>query len=183
MLELNKVMLIGNLTRDPELSYLPAGTAVAKMGLAVNRSWKDKTGQWQREASFFDLDAWGPQAEFSAKYLKKGKRVYVEGQLRQNTWEAPDGSKRNQVRIHVERIQFADSPVRPEEQGGETDQAPAAPRGGGYTPRPAAAVPAPQQQPASQQQPFPPFSAGNEQQFPAYGGGAPQENTADDLPF
>jgi single-strand DNA-binding protein len=183
MLELNKVMLIGNLTRDPELSYLPTGTALAKMGIAVNRSWKDKSGQWQREASFFDLEAWSQSAEFAAKYLKKGRRVFVEGSLRQNTWEAQDGSKRSQVRISVDRIQFADAPGREGEGSGAAEggyQQPAAsqqPQGGGYAPRAAAPQAAPSQPsyPTS-------FPAGSDTSFPA-SNGAPQDNTADDLPF
>lgn len=188
MLELNKVMLIGNLTRDPELSYLATGTALAKMGIAVNRSWKDKAGQWQREASFFDLEAWSQSAEFAAKYLKKGRRVYVEGQLRQNTWEAQDGTKRSQVRISVDRIQFADAPGRDGEGGAAASadgggyQQPAAsqpPQGGYAAPRAAAPQSAPASQP-SYPTSFP--NGGGDASFPP-SNGAPQDNTADDLPF
>jgi single-strand DNA-binding protein len=187
MLELNKIMLIGNLTRDPELSYLPTGTALAKIGLAVNRSWKDKSGQWQRETSFFDVDAWSQSAEFAAKYLKKGSRIFVEGTLRQHSWESQDGSKRSQVRINVERIQFADGPrdnaAAPAADGGGYQQPAVAPQAaapqGGYAPRAAAPQPAPSQPtyPTS-------FPGGNESSFsPNPNGNASQDNTADDLPF
>jgi len=109
MLELNKVMVIGNLTRDPELSYLTSGTALAKLGLAVNRHYKGRDGEQREETSFLDVEAWGAQAEFCSKWLKKGKRIFVEGRLKQDRWEAPDGTKRSKVRISADRIQFADT--------------------------------------------------------------------------
>jgi single-strand DNA-binding protein len=174
MLELNKVMLIGNLTRDPELSYLASGTALAKMGLAVNRSWKDKNGQWQRDTMFVDIDAWGNQAEFCSKYLKKGRRVFVEGQLRQNTWEGNDGTKRSKISVNADRVQFADSAPRSGEDAGTGDGEPS---GEQYH--------APQQQrsaapaqPAARQ-PFPEPASGS-----GFGAGqSSEESTADDLPF
>jgi single-strand DNA-binding protein len=114
MLELNKVMLIGNLTRDPEPNE--AGT-VWKFGIAVNRSWKDKSGQWQKEASFFDVNAFGKIADFVGKYLKKGNRIYLEGELKQDSWQAQDGTKRTAVKINAMSIQFADSKPKDGESG------------------------------------------------------------------
>jgi len=187
MLELNKVMLIGNLTRDPELSYLATGTALAKLGLAVNHSWKDKNGQWQREASFFDIEAWGATAEFCSKYLKKGKRIYVEGRLRQNTWEASDGTKRSQVRVNADRVQFADAAPRSTEDtaAGDAEPAgePAYPAGTQQRPSAPAAQPSAAQPSAAQvppaRQPFPEQANGSA--FSAEQGA--EESTADDLPF
>ena len=188
MLELNKVMLIGNLTRDPELSYLANGTALAKMGLAVNRSWKDKSsGQWQRDTTFVEMDAWGTRAEFCSKYLKKGRRVYVEGQLRLNSWEGSDGTKRSQIRVNADRVEFADAAPRSGEDtaGGDAEPAgePAYPAGTQQRPSGPAAQPgagqpsAPQAPPA--RQPFPEQANGS-----AFGAEQGAEgSTADDLPF
>ena len=120
MLEMNKVMLIGNLTRDPELSYLPSGMALAKMGLAVNRRFKDRNGEQKEDTAFVDLEAWGKTAEFCSQYLKKGKRVYVEGRLKYDRWETSDGAKRSKLNVSVERIQFADT--RPAEQPAGIDE-------------------------------------------------------------
>ncbi|MFH0792843.1 MAG: single-stranded DNA-binding protein [bacterium] len=111
MLELNKVFLIGNLTRDPEIRYLPSGMAVSKFDIAVNRRFKDKTGESREETMFIRVESWGKQAEFVNEYLKKGRRVFVEGRLKQETWEAKDGSgKRSAILVSAERIQFADPP-------------------------------------------------------------------------
>ncbi len=107
MLEMNKVQLIGNLTRDPEASFLANGTALTKMGMAVNRRWKDKSGEQQEEVAFIDIDVWGKTAEFCGKYLTKGLRVYVEGRLTFSTWQAQDGSKRSKLSVTAERVQFA----------------------------------------------------------------------------
>lgn len=107
MLELNKVMLIGNLTRDPEMSNTSNGTPLAKMGLAVNRTWKDKAGERQEDTSFFDVTAWRGTAEFCGKHLKKGSRVFVEGELKQDSWETDEGHKRSRVTVTAQRVQFA----------------------------------------------------------------------------
>jgi len=82
MASYNKVILLGNLTRDPELRYTPKGTAVARLGLAVNRSYKSETGETKEEVTFLDVDAWGKQAELIAQYLRKGNPLFVEGRLR-----------------------------------------------------------------------------------------------------
>jgi single-strand DNA-binding protein len=166
MLELNKVMLIGNLTRDPELSYLPSGTAVAKMGLAVSRRYKDRNGEMKEETSFIDLEAWAKQAEFCSQYLKKGKRIFVEGRLKQDRWEQ-DGNKRSKISVSVDRITFADGPKPTgDTSGGDEEESYTAPA-------------QPRQAPSAVASPRPAST------FPAKGGDADiqDDSTADDLPF
>ena len=87
MANLNKVMLIGNLTRDPELRYTPKGTAVADIGMAINRVWTNDQGERQEETTFVDVTLWGRQAELAQQYLSKGRPVYIEGRLQMDTWE------------------------------------------------------------------------------------------------
>ena len=108
MLELNKVLLIGNLTRDPEVRYLPSGTAVAEFDIGVNRRFKNREGELQKETLFIRISSFGRTAEFCGEYLKKGGRVYAEGRLRLESWEAKDGTKRTRISVVAERIQFAD---------------------------------------------------------------------------
>lgn len=110
MANFNKVILIGNLTRDPELRYTPKGTAIAKIGLAVNRSWKTETGETKEEVTFVDVDAFGRQAETIGQYLKKGRPILVEGRLRLDSWEDKQtGQKRNRLGVVLEAFQFLDS--------------------------------------------------------------------------
>jgi single-strand DNA-binding protein len=106
MANFNKVLLMGNLTRDPQLSYLPSQTAVVDFGLAVNRRWTGKDGQDRNEVCFVDCRAFGKQAETINKYLSKGRAVFVEGRLTLDSWTAQDGSKRNKHRVTVENFQF-----------------------------------------------------------------------------
>ena len=87
MASFNKVILCGNLTRDPELRYLPKGTAIARITIACNRKWKSETGEMKEEVTFVDVDAWGKTAETISQYLKKGRSVLVEGRLHLDTWE------------------------------------------------------------------------------------------------
>jgi single-strand DNA-binding protein len=87
MANFNKVILMGNLTRDPELRYTPKGTAVARIGLACNRKWKSETGEMKEEVTFVDVDAFGKTAETIGQYLKKGRPILIEGRLRYETWE------------------------------------------------------------------------------------------------
>ena len=117
MLELNKVMLVGNLTRDPELSYVPSGSALAKIGMALNRRYKGKDGEQKEETTFVDIESWGKTAEFCGKYLKKGRRVFIEGRLKFDQWEARDGVKRSKLSVVAERVEFVDA--RPHEGGSE----------------------------------------------------------------
>src|SRR3989442_2776129 len=88
MANFNKVILAGNLTRDPELRYTPKGTAVARLGMAVNRTWKNETGETKEEVTFVDIDAWCRQAEVISQYDKKGRPLLVEGRLKLNQWES-----------------------------------------------------------------------------------------------
>ena len=106
MANLNKVFLIGNLTRDPELRYTPGGTAVANLGLAVNRKFKDSTGELKEEVCFLTVTVWDKQAEACCQYLIKGRPVFVEGVLQSRFWETPDGQKRSAIDVRAERVQF-----------------------------------------------------------------------------
>ena len=119
MASYNKVILMGNLTRDPELKYIPSGMAVANLGLAVNRVWTDReSGERKEEASFIDLEAWGRTAETMNEYLKKGSPALVEGRLRQQRWETDDGQNRSRLVVVVERFQFVGGRQDGGEQGG-----------------------------------------------------------------
>ena len=107
MANLNKVMLIGNLTRDPELRYTPKGTAVADIGMAINRVWNNDAGQKQEETTFVDVTLWGRQAELAEKYLGKGRGVYIEGRLQLDTWDDKEtGKKRSKLKVVGENLQF-----------------------------------------------------------------------------
>ena len=105
----NKVILIGNLTRDPEISYLPSNTPVADFGIAVNRRWQGQDGEQREETCFVDCKAFSKQAETISQYCKKGKPILIEGRLQLDTWEGKDGAKRSKHRVIVERFQFLGS--------------------------------------------------------------------------
>ena len=109
MANFNKVLLIGNLTRDPQLSYTPSQTAVVEFGLAVNRNWTGQDGQKKEETCFVDCTAFGKRAETINKYLTKGRPVLVEGRLTFSSWTAQDGTKRSRLRVTVENFQFLGS--------------------------------------------------------------------------
>ncbi len=110
MANFNKVLLMGNLTRDPQLSYLPSQTAVVDFGLAVNRRWKGQDGENREETCFVDCRAFGRLAENINKYLTKGRPLFVEGRLTFDSWTAQDGSKRSKHRVTVEKFQFLPAP-------------------------------------------------------------------------
>ena len=106
----NKVILAGNITRDPELRYTPKGTAVAKIGMAINRTWKDESGQQKEEVTFVDVDAFGRQAEVISQYLKKGRPILVEGRLKLDQWDDKQtNQKRSRLGVILESFQFLDS--------------------------------------------------------------------------
>ncbi|MGE0267994.1 MAG: single-stranded DNA-binding protein [Candidatus Omnitrophota bacterium] len=109
MANLNKVFLIGNLTRDPELRYTPGGTAVANLGIAVNRRFKDSSGELKEEVCFLTVTVWDKQAEACCQYLTKGRPVFVEGVLQSRFWETTDGQKRSAIDVRAERVQFLGS--------------------------------------------------------------------------
>lgn len=137
MTNVNRVILVGNLTRDIELKSLPSGGSVAQIGLAVNRKWKDKDGEKKEEVTFVDCEAWGKTADVMAKYLAKGRPVFIEGRLKLDQWEDKDGGKRSKIKVVVESFQFIDS-----NKGGDEEARPASnsaadvarPRGGGMVP-------------------------------------------------
>ncbi len=163
MASYNKVMLIGNLTRDPEVRYTPKGSAVCDIGLAVNRVYTSDSGEKVEEVTFVDVVLWSKMAELAGKYLHKGRPVFIEGRLQMDSWEDKQtGQKRTRLRVVGEQMQFLGSP-----QGG--DRAPAGGSdeeggssgggGGGYNrpaarpaQRPAAAQQRPAQRPAPAQQ-------------------------------
>ncbi|MDO8424009.1 MAG: single-stranded DNA-binding protein [bacterium] len=103
---LNKAIIIGNLTRDPELRSLPSGVQVATIGVATNRVWKDKNGQKKEDTQYHNVVVFGRQAETSAQYLKKGASVLVEGRMQTRSWDASDGSKKYRTEVVADRIQF-----------------------------------------------------------------------------
>jgi len=121
MASLNKVMLIGNLTRDPEVRYTPKGTAVAELGIAVNRRYTAENGEKREETTFVDVTLWGRTAELAGQYLKKGRPVYIEGRLQLDTWDDKQtGQKRSRLRVVGEEMQFLGGPRSegaPDEEG------------------------------------------------------------------
>jgi single-strand DNA-binding protein len=146
MASFNKVILAGNLTRDPELRYTPKGTAVAEIGVAVNRTWRDESGAQKEEVTFVDVAAYGRQAEVIGQYLKKGRPILIEGRLKLDTWDDKQtGQKRSKMRVVLESFQFLDSGNRGD--GGA--------EGGAPRPRPtgAAAAAAPNAPPAGDDAP------------------------------
>jgi single-strand DNA-binding protein len=109
MANFNKVILLGNLTRDPQLSYLPSQTAVVDFGLAVNRTWTGQDGQKKEEVCFVDCRTFGKPAETISKYCKKGRPLMVEGRLTFDSWTGKDGQKHSRLRVTVENFQFISS--------------------------------------------------------------------------
>ncbi|MEM1158683.1 MAG: single-stranded DNA-binding protein [Verrucomicrobiota bacterium] len=109
MASLNKVMLIGNLTRDPEVRHTPKGTAVGDFGLAMNMTYRTQDGGDKEEVCYVDVVVWGRQAETCKQYLSKGRQVFIEGRLQLDQWESPQGEKRSRLRIRAERVQFLGS--------------------------------------------------------------------------
>lgn len=143
MASLNKVLLIGNLTRDPEIRYTPKGSAVCDLGLAVNRRYKTDSGEWQEEVTFVDVVLWGKQAELAGQYLHKGRPVFIEGRLQMDTWEdKASGQKRSKIKIVCDNMQFIDSKGGGGGGGGDEGGG-----GGGYS-RQQSSRPPMQQRPA-----------------------------------
>jgi len=121
---LNKVQLIGNLTRDPELRYTPQGTAVCTFGLATNRTWVTETGEKKEETEFHRLVAWNKLAELCSQLLFKGRKIYVEGRLQTRRWIASDGTPRQTTEIVINDMMILDSKRAPEEAEGEVPEEP-----------------------------------------------------------
>jgi single-strand DNA-binding protein len=161
MASFNRVILLGNLTRDIELRYLASGMAVTDVGLAVNDRRKNANGEWIDEVSFIDVTVWGRTAEVMSEYLGKGSPVLIEGRLKQDTWEQ-DGQKRSKLKVTCERMQMIGAPRG---QGGSE----------GGPPR-TASRPSPQRNQAPQyNQPGPPDEA--------YDQGPAEPSGGDDIPF
>jgi len=126
----NKVLLMGNLTREPKLAYLPSQTAVTEFGFAVNRKWKSKDGEDKSEVCFVDCQSFGRAAENINKYLHKGDPLFVEGRLALDSWTAQDGTKRSKHRVIVESFQFInsgkaqDSETQTKQQDNQNDDIP-----------------------------------------------------------
>lgn len=118
-MNLNKVFIIGNLTRDPELRALPSGAPVANFGVATNRVWKDQQGNKQEEVEFHNVVVFGRQAEIVKQYLAKGRSIFIEGRIRTRNWDAPDGAKKNRTEIIAERIQFGPRPAGQNQPAGQ----------------------------------------------------------------
>src|SRR3954470_12851220 len=111
MASFNKVILAGNLTRDPELRYTPKGTAVTKIGFAVNRTWKTESGEQKEEVSFIDIEAWGRQGEVIAQYMKKGSPLFVEGRLKLDSWEDKNTKQKvSKLKVVLESFNFIGGP-------------------------------------------------------------------------
>lgn len=115
MANFNRVFLMGNLTRDPELRYTPSGTAVTNLRIAVNRRYRTQSGEIKEEVAFITVVAWGKQAETCTQFLSKGRPVFVEGRLQMRSWETPDGQKRNVLEVRASRVQFLGKPQVTEE--------------------------------------------------------------------
>jgi single-strand DNA-binding protein len=160
MSNLNKVMLMGRLTRDPQQRFLPSGQAVVELGIAINRVFTTN-GEKREETTFVDLEAWGQQGDVIHRYLKKGSPIFVEGRLKLDTWQTKEGEKRSRMRVVVERFQF----IGGAGQGGA---------GGAGAPRTAAAGTAG----AVGEEAFDPSDFGLD---PSNGGG--MSASADDVPF
>lgn len=121
MASLNRVFLMGNLTRDPELRYLTSGTAVANLRMAVNRRYRAQDGELKEEVCFITVVVWGKQAENCSQYLNKGRAIFVEGRLQTRSWETEDGQKRSVMEVRASRVQFLNRPLTKEEVGGEAE--------------------------------------------------------------
>lgn len=135
MASYNKVILMGHLTRDPQMKYLPSGTAVCEIGLAVNRAWKDANGNPQEEVLFIDCSAFGKTAENVNGHFQKGRPIHVEGRLKLDQWEQ-DGQHRSKIRVIVEQFRFVDRKAespRPAKRGGRAGKR----RGDGKSAKPA----------------------------------------------
>ena len=128
MASFNKVILMGNLTRDPELRYTPKGTAIAKIGIAVNRVWTTETGEKKEEVTFVDVDVFGRTAENVGQYMRKGSPMLIEGRLRLDQWDDKQtGQKRSKLGVVAETVQFLGSPRGSENAPGEAPRSRPAP--------------------------------------------------------
>lgn len=135
MPNLNKVMLMGNLTRDPELRYLPSNTPVVGLGIAINRRWRNQQGEQQEETTFVECEAFGRTAEVINQYLRKGSPIFIDGRLKLDQWQDKEGNNRSKLKVVVDQFQFIDS----RENRAGADNSEGAAGGAPRAPRPAAA--------------------------------------------
>lgn len=123
MASLNKVLLIGNLTRDPDVKMLSSGRPVCNFGLALNRSYKDGEGNRKEEVTFVDVECYGPRAEAVGRFFTKGRSIFVEGRLKLDQWESKEGEKRSAIRVVLDNFEFVDSK---QESAGMSERQPSA---------------------------------------------------------
>lgn len=121
MANLNKVFLMGNLTRDPELRYLSSGAAVANLRLAINRRYRTQSGEMKEEVCFVTVVVWGKQAESCSQYLSKGRGIFIEGRLQTRSWEGENGQKRSIMEVRADRVQFLGKPLSADEISAPAD--------------------------------------------------------------
>lgn len=176
MANYNKIIMIGNLTRDPQLSYLPSNTPAVEFGLACNRKWKDQSGQQREDTCFVDCRAYGRSAEILNQYTAKGRQILVEGRLQFDTWEGKDGSRHSKHRIFVENFQFLDSGSG-RGQGGQGQSQGQSQSGQGQSGYQQAPPRQARQAPQSPQQQSPPMMDEPPQPYDGNDGGG------DDIPF
>ena len=157
MASYTRVILVGNLTRDPEIRYLQSGMAVMDIGLAVNDRRKNANGEWVDEPTFVDVTLWGRNAEIGGEYLSKGSQTMIEGRLKLDSWETQDGQKRSKLKVVGERLVLLGS------------------RGEGRGPGAAAGRPAAARRDSEYSQPAPPEDLG--------GAAAPESSGGEDIPF
>jgi len=162
MANYNRVILVGRLTRDPELRYIPNGTPVVEFGLAVSNRRQTPSGEWVEEPVFVDIVLWQRQAEIASEYLTKGSPVLIEGRLKMDTWTTSDGQKRSKLRVVGERMQLLGS------RAAEEEPSAAPPSGGGKSP------PGPRTERTYQPMPEP---------EPSYDEPPPDQSYPDDVPF
>jgi single-strand DNA-binding protein len=173
MASFNKVILMGNMTRDPQLKYLPNNMAVCEFGLAVNHRWRDKDGNQREDVCFVDLSAFGRQGEVINQYMSKGKPILVEGRLKYDTWTGQDGQKRSKHSVVVETFQFV---------GAREGGAPANQGQGGYS-RPASGGGAPEQRGYDQRVPAGPVGQPSDDGPPPPGPADFPPPSDSDIPF
>ncbi len=175
MANLNKVMLIGNLTRDIELKYTPKGSAIAELGLAINRKYKHPdTGELKEETTFVDVTLWGRQAEIAKEYLSKGKPVYIEGRLQLDSWDDKQtGQKRSKLKVTGEAIQLLGSRGDSGDGGG----------GGGRSMSSSSSEDEYDQRPPARSQSSPQGGGGSNQQRPKPKPAPVSQDDDDDIPF
>jgi single-strand DNA-binding protein len=144
MASFNKVILLGNLTRDPEVRYTPKGTAVTELGMAVNRVYSAENGEKREETTFVDVTLWGRTAEIAGEYLKKGRPVFIEGRLQLDTWDdKQSGQKRSKLKVVGEGLQLLGSPRGAGGGGGGDEEGGGSPRSSRPAPPPKPSASAP----------------------------------------